>query len=203
MTTFALEGLPFAGKSSCGFALIERDPSMLLLADYHDLLPTASELAQVPDTPSEQGRRIELYLKLDRSRWRQAQVAQAQQIVFDRCHVSLLAYAIALRPWIGTPASEQSTRQIESALADTTHPLRSPSRILYLEMSARTASGRCRDHATSMQEQMRTVEFAQRLIDAYETVLSTVESEVVRCSSEQPLQALQREVEAALQPYLP
>jgi thymidylate kinase len=203
ITTSALEGLPFAGKSSCGRFVAGRHPKTLLLADYHDLLPAGGELAQVPGSAPEQRGRIEMYLELDRRRWKQALDAAASSVVLDRCHVSLMAYAIALEPWIGATASRQSIERIERALADPAHPLRAPTRILYLEMSAQTASNRCRAHATTMQERMRTVEFAKGLIEAYEHVLAAVESEVVRCSSEQPLAALEVEVEAALRVGLP
>lgn len=198
MTSSALEGLPFAGKSSCGRFVVERDPRVLLLPDYHDLLPATRGLAQVPSSASEQHHRVETYLELDRRRWRQALDAAAQRVVLDRCHLSLMAYAIALEPWIGAAASRESTQRIQRALADASHPLRAPTQVLYLEMSAPTASDRCRAHATTMQEKMRTVEFSQRLVDAYEQVLATVESEVVHCSSEQPLIALQAEVETEL-----
>jgi hypothetical protein len=198
MTTCALEGLPFAGKSSCGRFVAARDPKTLLLADYHDLLPAERRLAQVPSSAPEQHGRIEKYLELDRGRWQQAHDAAASRVVLDRCHVSLMAYAIALEPWIGATASRQSIERIQRALADPAHPLQAPTRILYLEMSAQTASSRCRAHATTLQERMRTVEFAKGLIEAYEQALGVVESEVVRCSSEQPLDALETEVEVAL-----
>jgi thymidylate kinase len=201
----ALEGLPFAGKSSSGRFLKERWPQTLLLPDYHDLLPVKRRgaLADAPDSSAEQRARIETYLELDRSRWQKALDAKAGPIVLDRCHVSLTAYAVALEPWIGTAASRESIDRIERALCDPAHPLREPTVIVYLPMSAEIASERCRTHATTMHESLRTVDFARRLIDAYEQVLANVPSEVVRCSSEQPLDRLQAEVTAMLRARIP
>lgn len=198
INTYALEGLPFAGKSSCGRYVAKRGTNTLLLADYHDLLPAETGLAQVPDSISEQQRRIEMYLELDRQRWQQVLCTTTSHAVLDRCHVSLMAYAIALEPWIGTSASRESMQRIQWALTSSAHPLRAPTWVFYLEMSAQTASDRAHTHATTMQGKMRTVEFAQRLIDSYEHVLANIESEVVRYSSEQPLSVLQAEVEDAM-----
>jgi thymidylate kinase len=205
ITVWALEGLPFAGKSSSGRFLKERWPRTLLLQDYHDLLPPKQRgaLAGAPDSSAEQRGRIEAYLELDRSRWRRVLDAKAGPVVLDRCHLSLMAYAIALEPWIGAGASYESIDRVERALRDPAHPLREPTMLVYLQMSAETASARCRAHATTMQESLRTVHFAQRLIDAYEQVLANVPSEVVRCSSEQPLNELQADVAAKLRARRP
>ncbi|MFI5009710.1 MAG: hypothetical protein ACHQDY_05480 [Solirubrobacterales bacterium] len=201
----ALEGLPFAGKSSSCRFLKERWPQTLLLPDYHDLLPVKRRgaLAEAPDSSAEQRARIETYLELDRSRWQKALNAKAGPIVLDRCHVSLTAYAVALEPWIGAAASRESIDRIERALYDPAHPLREPTVIVYLQMSAEIASERCRTHATMMQESLRTVDFARRLIDAYEQALANVPSEVVRCSSEQPLDRLQADVATTLRARIP
>ncbi len=200
LAVWALEGLPFAGKSSSGRLLKERRPPTLLLRDYHDILPPErrGELAEAPDSPAEQRRRIETYLELDWSRWQKTLNVQGGPVVLDRCHVSLMAYAIALEPWIGVSASQESVERIERALHDQMHPLREPTVIVYLQMSAEIASERCRTHATTMPESLRTVNFARRLIDGYEKVLANMPTEVVRCSSEQPLDELQAEVAAAL-----
>lgn len=202
---WALEGLPFAGKSSSGRFLKERWPQTLLLRDYHDLLPAKRRgaLAETPDSSAEQRGRIETYLELDRSRWQRILHAKAGPVVLDRCHLSLIAYAIALEPWIGATATHESIDRVERTLRDPTHPLREPTMLVYLQMSAEIASERCRTHATTMQESLRTVHFAQRLIDAYEQVLANVPSEVVRCSSEQPLDELQAEVAAKLRARKP
>ncbi len=200
LAILALEGLPFAGKSSSGRFLKECWPQTLLLQDYHDLLPAERRgaLAKAPDSSAEQRHRIETYLELDRSRWQKVLDARAAPVVLDRCHISLMAYAIALEPWAGAAASQESIDRIARALRDPAHPLREPTAIVYLQMSAEIASERCRMHATTMQESLRTVDFARRLIDAYEHVLANVPSEVVRCTSEQPLDALQAEVAATL-----
>jgi thymidylate kinase len=205
LAIWALEGLPFAGKSSSGRFLKECWPQTLLLRDYHDLLPAKQRgaVAEAPDSPAEQRGRIEMYLELDRSRWRRVLDAKRGPVVLDRCHLSLMAYAIALEPWIGASASNESIDRVERALRDPDHPLREPAVLVYLEMGAETASERCRTHATTMQESLRTVRFAQRLIDAYEQVLASAPSEVVRCSSEQPLDELQVEVAAKLRARKP
>lgn len=170
-----------------------------------DLLPTERHgtLAEIPDSPAEQRGRIDTYLELDHSRWQKALDAKAGPVVFDRCQISLMAYAIALEPWIGAGASQESIDRVERALRDSAHPLQEPAVIVYMQMSAKIASGRCRTHATTMQESLRTVDFALRLIDAYEQVLANVRSEVVRCSSEQPLHELQAEVAAMLSARTP
>jgi thymidylate kinase len=204
LAIWALEGLPFAGKSSSGRFLKERWPQTLLLPDYHDLLPAKrGALAKAPNSSAEQRSRVETYLELDRSRWQQILDAKAGPVVLDRCHLSLMAYAIALKPWIGAAASQESIDRVERALRDPAHPLQAPTVLVYLQMGAQTASERCRTHATMMQESLRTVHFAQRLIDAYEQVLANVPSKVVRCSSEQPLDELQAEVAAKLRARIP
>jgi thymidylate kinase len=205
LAIWALEGLPFAGKSSSGRFLKERWPQTLLLPDYHDLLPAKRRdaLAKAPDSSAEQRGRIETYLELDRSRWQKILDAKPGPVLLDRCHLSLMAYAIALEPWIGAAASHESIDRVERALRDPAHPLREPTVLVYLQMGAQTASERCRTHATMMQESLRTVHFAQRLIDAYEQVLANVPFKVVRCSSEQPLDELQAEVAAKLRARIP
>lgn len=197
---WALEGLPFAGKSSTGRFLTKRWPETLFVPDYHDLLPSrrGQAFARMPTSASEQRSRIETYLELDRRRWRAALDADGRPVVLDRCHLSLMAYAIALEPTIGVQASLESVALVERDLHDPAHPLGQPAGIVYLQMSALTASRRCETHATAMPASLRTVEFARRLIEAYERVLSSVPAQVVRCSSEQPLDALHAEVSSAL-----
>ena len=204
LAAWALEGLPFAGKSSTGGFLKEIWPEILLLPDYHDLVPADQqrELAQMPVSPAEQRRRIETYLELDRTRWRTLLAAQQRPAVLDRCHLSLMAYAIALEPTIGSRASSQSLARIERALRDPAHPLSQPTGVVYLEMSARTASSRCQRYATAMYRNLRTVGFARALIEAYEHLLTSSEIDVVRCSSEQPLDALHAGVASVLRSRL-
>jgi len=201
---WALEGLPFAGKSSTAHFLKALWPETLLVPDYHDLLPTdrRQAFAQMSVSASEQRSRIERYLELDRMRWQTVLDANTSQVVLDRCHLSLMAYAIALEPAIGTSASSESLAHIEHNLRDPAHPLGQPAGIVYLEMNAETASKRCSTYATTMHWSLRTVEFARRLIEAYELVLSNVPIEVVRCSSEQSLDALHADVSSALRPRL-
>ena len=197
---WALEGLPFAGKSSTAHFLEELWPETLLVPDYHDLLPPDRRpaFAQMPASAADQRSRIETYLELERARWRTILDAHTSQVVLDRCHLSLMAYAIALEPTIGASASSESLARIEHDLRDPAHPLRRPAGVVYLEMSAQTAAERCTTYATTMHPSLRTRGFARRLIDAYERVLSSVDVEVVRCSSEQSLGALHAEVSSAL-----
>lgn len=174
------------------------------MPDYHDLLPSRQRqaFAQMPISATEQCSRIEIYLELDRGRWETVLDANTSQVVLDRCHLSLMAYAIALEPTIGASASSESLAHIEHDLRDPAHPLGWPAGIVYLEMSAETASKRCRTYATTMHRGLRTVEFARRLIEAYEHVLSSIPIEVVRCSSEQSLDALHADVSSALRSRL-
>jgi thymidylate kinase len=199
VAAWALEGLPFAGKSTSGRFVAERNPDTLLLADYHDLLGAGSaSYAGVPGSAAEQEQRIETYLTLDRARWKQVSESTRRPVVLDRCHISLMAYAIALSPWIGAEACHASLARIRAALAEEAHPLREPAGIIYLQMDAQTAATRCVALATTIGVALRTEQFAQQLIDAYEQVLASCGAEVVRCSSEQPLKGMHEQVAAVL-----
>ncbi|HEY1776347.1 MAG TPA: hypothetical protein VGG41_09335 [Solirubrobacteraceae bacterium] len=175
------------------------------MADYHDLLSAElqAKLSAAPSSQIEQGRRIQTYLMLDRERWDTIAQTDAGLVVLDRCHLSLMAYTIALEPWIGSVARRESLERIQSALTLPMHPMRQPDVIVYLAMSAEVASLRCRELATTMPPRLRSVTFTQRLIDAYEQVLVSVAGRVVRCSSEQPLDDLHAEVLSVLESLAP
>lgn len=190
MKVWALEGLPFSGKTSGSSHLSTIDDSVLVVPDYHDLLDEKdlSEFVGLPKNPEEELQRVENYVELDRQRWRRAVSHDAGIAVLDRCHISLMAYAVALAADIGS--TEESLERIKLELEDPFSPLAWPDEIVYLEMSAKTASSRCHKYARTIDAEMRGIEFAKKLIAAYENLLEVAPAKISCISSETPLDVL-------------
>jgi len=182
MRVYALEGLPFSGKSSSIAALADAYDAILTVPEYHDLLdPSAlKHAAHAPRTSSEQLDRAEAYFALDEIRWTKiASAPRDSTVLLDRCHLSIVAFAKALDDCYQLDAAEHIAAEYKQRIESSEYTVTNPDVVVFLEVSKDTATERIPRLATSMNEELTSVEFVSSLVTAYDHLLGLLDIELL------------------------
>ncbi|WP_194838590.1 AAA family ATPase [Nocardia sp. XZ_19_369] len=197
----ALEGLPFTGKSSAAAALHRANPSISVIADYHELLtaPERAQMAALSNSLADQHRRVQMYRDMDDLRWKQAHHARGPVVVLDRCFVSIAAYRTALHRSFAATVWNSGENSAEGLECE--KPI--PDTIVYFALDLDTALARHHRLATTIDERLRGRGFLSNLIDAYNQVLTRCTSTVFVVDSTRDLPTVVRTVEEFFHDTIP
>lgn len=183
----ALEGLPFSGKSTSIAVASDHNSSIVTVPEYHDLdhLVGGLDYNELPLSSEMQLEHAYRYQEIEEHRWRYVHEAPANSLVMlDRCHISIIAYALAIDREKSLKTVQAVVSRYEERINTAEFLVGEPDVVVFLEMSGPIAVERIRRLHTSMSDELVSPSFISHLVDAYEELMSTCKSQVVRISSD-------------------
>lgn len=187
----AIEGLPFAGKTSGLQAALDHLPHWVVIEEYHDLLSRddLSQFATTPGSASSQADRIDTYFQLDLLRWNNVTAAQSTgtPVVLDRYHLSIITYSQALHDCFGLGEPTDVADRYRRAVEDPMCPITRPDAVIFAEVSLAPALDRLHAHSTMIGPDLSSSEFVACLIGHYASAVASIVGDVHRIDADKPL----------------